>query len=72
MAALIKPEFEKACDAVIGNMSDEEFESKFPFTKAAMVEMTKSNPFRSNRGRNGITMEDILKQVEGYNKALEK
>ena len=72
MAALIKPEFEKACEAVIGNLSDEEFERQFPFTKAAMVEMTKSNPFRSGRGKNGLTMEDILKQVENYNKALEK
>lgn len=72
MEAIIKPEFEKSCDAVIGNISDEEFERQFPFTKAAMVEMIKSNPFRSNRGRNGMTMEDILKQVEGYNKALEK
>ena len=72
MAALIKPEFEKACEAVIGNLSDEEFERQFPFTKAAMVEMTKSNPFRSSRGKNGLAMEDILKQVENYNKALEK
>lgn len=72
MAALIKPEFEKACEAVIGNLSDEEFARQFPFTKAAMVEMTKSNPFRSGRGKNGLTMEDILKQVENYNKALEK
>ena len=72
MAAIIKPEFEKSCDAVIGNISDEEFERQFPFTKAAMVEMIKSNPFRSNRGRDGKSMEDILKQVESYNKALEK
>ncbi len=72
MAALIKDDFEKACYAVIGDMSDEEFEKKFPFTKAAMVEMIKSNPFRSNRGRNGVTLEDIKKQIEGYNKALEK
>ena len=72
MAALIKPEFEKACEAVIGNLSDEEFERQFPFTKAAMVEMTKRNPFRSSRGKNGLAMEDILKQVENYNKALEK
>ena len=72
MAALIKPEFEKACEAVIGNVSDEEFARLFPFTKAAMVEMIKSNPFRSERGRNGKTMEDILKEIEGYNKALEK
>ena len=71
MAALIQKEFEKSCDAVIGNMTDEEFEAKFPFTKAAMIEMIKSNPFRSNRGRNGVTMEDILKQVDSYNKALE-
>ena len=72
MADLIKPEFEKACEAVIGNVSDEEFARLFPFTKAAMVEMIKSNPFRSERGRNGKTMEDILKEIEGYNKALEK
>ena len=72
MAALIKPEFEKACDAVIGNMSDEEFEKKFPFTKAAMIEMIKSNPFRSNRGRNGVTMEQILKHIDELNKALDK
>jgi beta-glucosidase len=52
-------------------MTDEEFEAKFPFTKGAMIEMIKSNPFRSNRGKNGITMEDILKQVDSYNKALE-
>ena len=54
------------------SMSDEEFEKAYPFTKEAMVEMTKSNPFRSNRGRDGKTMEDILKQVEDYNKALDK
>ena len=72
MAALIKPEFEKSCEAVIGNMSDEEFEKKFPFTKAAMIEMIKSNPFRSNRGRNGVTMEQILKHIDELNKALDK
>ena len=37
-----------------------------------MLGMILSNPFRSNRGRNGMTMEDIQKQVEGYNKALEE
>ena len=72
MKAIIEPEFEAACKAIFGNMTDEEFEAKFPFTKGAMVEMIKSNPFRSNRGRNGKTMEDILKQVEGYNKELDK
>ena len=72
MSALIKDDFEKACYAVIGDMTDEEFEAKFPFTKGAMIEMIKSNPFRSNRGRNGVTMEDILKQVEKYNQALDK
>ena len=72
MAELIKPEFEQACKFVIGDMSDEEFEKKFPFTKAAMIEMTKSNPFRSNRGRNGVTMEQILNHIDELNKALEK
>ena len=55
MKAIIEPEFEAACKAIFGNMTDEEFEAKFPFTKGAMVEMIKSNPFRSNRGRNGKT-----------------
>ena len=72
MAAIIKPEFDLACHAVIGDLSDEEFAKLFPFTKDAMIEMTKSNPFRLNRGKNGITMEDILKQVERYNKELDK
>ncbi len=72
MAAIIKPEFDQACHAVIGDLSDEEFAKLFPFTKVAMIEMTKSNPFRLNRGKNGITMEDILKQVERYNKELDK
>ena len=72
MAAIIKPEFDQACHAVIGDLSDEEFAKLFPFTKDAMIEMTKSNPFRLNRGKNGITMEDILKQVERYNKELDK
>ena len=72
MAELIKPEFEQACKFVIGDMSDEEFEKKFPFTKAAMIEMIKSNPFRSNRGRNGVTMEQILKHIDELNKALDK
>ena len=72
MAEIIKPEFEKACDAIIGNISDEDFAKKYPFTKEAMVEMIKSNPFRLSRGQNGITMEDILKQVEEYNRKLEK
>ena len=72
MAALIKPDFDKACENIFGNMTDEEFEKKFPFPKVAMMGMIKSNPFRSNRGRDGKTMEDILKQVEEYNKALDK
>ncbi|BDC94091.1 glycoside hydrolase family 3 C-terminal domain-containing protein [Treponema bryantii] len=72
MAAIIKPEFDQACYAAIGDLSDEEFAKLFPFTKDAMIEMTKSNPFRLNRGKNGITMEDILKQVERYNKELDK
>ena len=72
MAAIIKPEFEAACNKIIGNVSDEEFEKLFPFTKEAMVEMIKSNPFRSNRGRDGLTMEEILKQVEEYNTKLDK
>ncbi len=72
MAAIIRPEFEKNCETVIGNISDEDFAKKFPFTKEAMVEMIKSNPFRLSRGQNGKTMEDILKQVEEYNRALDK
>ena len=71
MAALIAEDFKKAC-SFMDSMSDEEFEKAYPFTKEAMVEMTKSNPFRSNRGRDGKSMEDILKQVEDYNKALDK
>ncbi len=71
MAAIIKPEFDKTCEGAVGRYSDEEFARLFPFTKEAMVEMIKSNPFRSNRGRDGVTMEDILKQVDSYNKALE-
>ena len=72
MAEIIRPEFEKNCETVIGNISDEDFAKKFPFTKEAMVEMIKSNPFRLSRGQNGKTMEDILKQVEEYNRALDK
>jgi beta-glucosidase len=72
MAEIIRPEFEKNCETVIGNISDEDFAKKFPFTKEAMVEMIKSNPFRLSRGQNGKTMEDILKQVEEYKRALDK
>lgn len=71
MAEMIQPEFEAACKAVIGDLSEEEFQKLFPFTKAVMVEMIKNNPFRLSRGKNGITMEDILKKIEGYNKALD-
>ena len=69
---MIKPEYDKECEAVIGNLSDEEFEKLYPFTKDVMREMIKNNPFRLSRGKNGITMEDILKKIEGYNKALEE
>ncbi len=72
MAEMIQPEFKKECDAVIGDMTDEEFEKLYPFTKSVMLEMIKNNPFRLSRGKNGITMEDILKKIEGYNKALEE
>ena len=71
MAEIAQPEFEQECKAVIGDMTDEEFEKLYPFTKSVMVEMIKNNPFRLSRGKNGITMEDILKKIEGYNKALE-
>ena len=71
MAEIIQPEFEAACKAVIGDLSEEEFQKLFPSTKAVMVEMIKNNPFRLSRGKNGITMEDILKKIEGYNKALD-
>ena len=71
MAEMIKPEYDRECNAVIGNLSDEEFEKLFPFTKDVMREMIKNNPFRLSRGKNGITMEDILNKVEKYNKALE-
>ena len=71
MAALIQDEYKKA-RKFLDDMTDEEFEAKFPFPKVAMLGMILSNPFRSNRGRDGKTMEDILKQVESYNKALEK
>ena len=70
MAVLIKEAFEKDC-SFMDTMSDEEFAKAYPFTKEAMVEMTKNNPFRLKRGKDGITMEDILKQVEAYNKALD-
>lgn len=71
MAEMIQPEFKKECDAVIGELSDEEFEKLYPFTKDVMREMIKNNPFRLSRGKNGITMEDILKKIEDYNKALD-
>ena len=71
MAEIAQPEFEAECKAVIGDMTDEEFEKLYPFTKSVMVEMIKNNPFRLSRGKNGITMEDILKKIEGYNKALD-
>lgn len=70
MAALIHDDYMKA-RKFLDDMTDEEFEKKFPFPKEGMLGMILSNPFRSNRGRDGKTMEDILKQVEGYNKALE-
>ena len=71
MAEMIQPEFKKECDAVIGELSDEEFEKLYPFTKDVMREMIKNNPFRLSRGKNGITMEDILKKIEEYNRKLE-
>lgn len=71
MAEMIMPEYEKACEAVIGDLSDEEFAKLYPFTKDVMREMIKNNPFRLSRGKNGITMEDILNKVEDYNKKLE-
>ena len=71
MAKLIEADFKKACK-FMDEMTDEEFEKKFPFPKVAMKGMILSNPFRSNRGRDGKTMEDILKQVADYNKALDK
>ncbi|MBR1637879.1 MAG: glycoside hydrolase family 3 C-terminal domain-containing protein [Treponema sp.] len=71
MAKLIDADFKKACK-FMDEMTDEEFEKKFPFPKVAMKGMILSNPFRSNRGRDGKTMEDILKQVADYNKALDK
>lgn len=72
MAEMIMPEYEKECKAVIGDLSDEEFEKLYPFTKDVMREMIKNNPFRLSRGKNGITMEDILAEVSRYNKALEQ
>ena len=71
MAALIHDEYMKA-RKVIDDVSDEEFAAKYPFPKEGMLGMILSNPFRSNRGRDGKTMEDILKQIEDYNKALDK
>ena len=71
MAEMIQPEFKKECDAVIGELSDEEFEKLYPFTKDVMREMIKNNPFRLSRGKNGITMEDILKKIEEYNRQLD-
>ena len=71
MAEMIQPEFKKECDAVIGDLSDEDFEKLYPFTKDVMREMIKNNPFRLSRGKNGVTMEDIINKVEKYNKALD-
>ena len=71
MAKLIEADFKKACK-FMDEMTDEEFEKKFPFPKVAMKGMILSNPFRSNRGRDGKTMEDILTQVAAYNQALDK
>ena len=70
MAALIQPDYMKA-RKFVDDMTDEEFEAKFPFPKEGMIGMILSNPFRSNRGRDGKTMEDILKQVADYNRALD-
>ncbi len=72
MAEIVRPEYEKECKAVIGDMTEEEFQKLYPFTKDVMREMIKNNPFRLSRGKNGLTMEDILKKIEGYNKALEE
>ena len=70
MAALIQPDYMKA-RKFVDDMTDEEFAAKFPFPKEGMIGMILSNPFRSNRGKEGKTMEDILKQVADYNKALD-
>lgn len=69
MAALIQPEYQKA-RKFMDDMTDEEFEAKFPFPKVAMEGMILSNPFRSNRGKDGKSLEDIIKMVDDYNKAL--
>ena len=70
MQPVIQPEFEKEC-AFIDESTDEEFAKLYPFTKDVMREMIKNNPFRLSRGKNGLTMEDILAKIDRYNKALE-
>lgn len=71
MKALIENDYKNA-RAFVDKMTDEEFESKFPFPKVAMIGMIKSGPFRCERGKNGTTMEDVQKKVDELNKKLEK
>lgn len=71
MAKLIEEDFKKATSQM-DSMTDEEFEAKFPFPKVAMLGMIKSDPFRSSRGRDGKTLEDINKRIDKMNEALKK
>jgi beta-glucosidase len=70
MAKLIAKDYKKAC-AIMDNVTDEEFEKKFPFPKVAMLGMIQSAPFRTRRGKDGLnTFEDIQKYVDELNEKL--
>ena len=70
MAKLIAKDYKKSC-AIMDNVTDEEFEKKFPFPKVAMLGMIQSAPFRTRRGRDGLnTFEDIQKYVDDLNGKL--
>ena len=70
MAKLIVKDYKKSC-AIMDNVTDEEFEKKFPFPKVAMLGMIQSAPFRTRRGRDGLnTFEDIQKYVDDLNGKL--
>lgn len=71
MADLIQTEWENSTK-FIDEMTDEQFEAKFPFPKVAMRGMILSGNYRGQRGKDGQTDETIQKKCDDLNKALEK
>ena len=70
MAALIQNDYKKA-RKFMDEMTDEEFEKKFPFPKSAMLGMILSGPFRSQHSKDGKTHDDIKKMVDDLNRRLD-